>query len=727
VAGAFLKTKFYVADWLVEPELNCITRNKEAQHLEPKVMRVLLELASHPNQVLSKEELIRAVWPDTFVSDDVLTRCISVLRRAMNDSPQAPRVIQTIPKAGYRLVAEVHSPAAEEPAPAPPDPVPAPPDKELETRRSDPGVEDSPVQPPPDSILVHRRTLIWAGAIFLFLIAATLTWSTLAERRHARMTPAFRTLPLTSYAGEQSQPAFSPDGKRVAFVWTEENESAGKIYIKQLGSEALVRLTNLPEEEYSPVWSPDGRQIAFLARSDSDRGIYVVPSLGGPPRKIYTPRATVHWEQGALSWSPDGKSLLFPDIADSQVFSSIYQLALDTMKAQPVTYPPAQWEGDVNPHFSPDGKRIAFIRAIEGAVRDIYIMPASGGAAVHLTHDSRNVDSFAWASDGQSVLFSSDRGGKYALWQVSLRKPVPQRLPFGTEDAFQPAVAPAGDSLAYTESSAIWSIVNIGQDREDAVVSSTQQDSAPSFSPDGTRFAFQSWRSGNQEIWVASFDGTRLQQLTFLGDTLAGSPTWSRDGQQIAFDARPGGHSHIYIVPAAGGTPREITFGDANDILPRWSKDGHFIYFSSNRSGKWQIWKVRVNGGNPQPITASDGFVAAESVDGKWIYFAKNATPGIWRIPSSGGAEMRVLDQPRSGYWGYWSLTARGIYFLDLSHTKPAISIYDPRSGKISHFANLEHDPPPYSGISVYPNGPEVLITDERNAGSHITAVEGLP
>jgi DNA-binding winged helix-turn-helix (wHTH) protein len=116
---------FQLADWLVEPKLNCITKDGKVRHLEPKVMKVLVELASHPNQLLSKEELIEAVWPNTFIGDDVLTRCISVLRRVMDDTPQAARFIQTIPKAGYRLVAEVH-PVPSEPAGLPAIPKEAP-------------------------------------------------------------------------------------------------------------------------------------------------------------------------------------------------------------------------------------------------------------------------------------------------------------------------------------------------------------------------------------------------------------------------------------------------------------------------------------------------------------------------------------------------------------------------------------------------------------------------
>jgi len=96
-----------VGTWLVQPSLNTISQNGSRRQLEPKVMGVLLCLAGHVGETVSKEQLIKAVWPNTFVSDDVLVRCISELRRAFEDDPRESKFIQTIPKRGYRLLASV--------------------------------------------------------------------------------------------------------------------------------------------------------------------------------------------------------------------------------------------------------------------------------------------------------------------------------------------------------------------------------------------------------------------------------------------------------------------------------------------------------------------------------------------------------------------------------------------------------------------------------------------
>ena len=91
----------------VDPSLNSVTGPAGITRLEPKVMQVLVCLAEHAGEVVPKERLMRSVWPDTFVGDDVLTRCISELRRVFGDDVKEPRFIQTIPKSGYRLIAGV--------------------------------------------------------------------------------------------------------------------------------------------------------------------------------------------------------------------------------------------------------------------------------------------------------------------------------------------------------------------------------------------------------------------------------------------------------------------------------------------------------------------------------------------------------------------------------------------------------------------------------------------
>ena len=102
-----MKGDFRVGEWLVHPDLDRIESEEDSRSIQPRVMDVLVYLADHSGEVLSKELIIGTIWPETFVTDEVLTNAISELRRAFGDDAKHPRVIETIPRRGYRLIAEV--------------------------------------------------------------------------------------------------------------------------------------------------------------------------------------------------------------------------------------------------------------------------------------------------------------------------------------------------------------------------------------------------------------------------------------------------------------------------------------------------------------------------------------------------------------------------------------------------------------------------------------------
>ena len=706
-----MKGAFHIADWEVQPQVNQVRRADQSFHVEPKVMQVLVELASHSNEVLSKEQLIHAVWAGTFVSDDVLTRCISEIRRVLDDDARAPKFIQTIPKTGYRLIA----PVVYDPEPGP--------------RNGNHAAVASAASP----AVAQKRTapIGWLVAAFFAIAALSgyVLYRTLRQAAPAR-DDSYRTIPFTTYPGAQTQPSFSPDGNQVAFVWDDEKGGNQDVYVKMIGTETPLRLTSDMAEDYSPTWSPDGRSIAFLRYSDTDRGIYVLPALGGPARKVFSPVGVVEWERGALSWSPDGKTLIFPDGKSSHSPSAIYALDLESSKAHPITKPPSFWDGDASPQFSPDGSRIAFVRGIEGWVRDLYVTDASGGEPTRLTSDGRMVSTLSWTADGKDVVFSSNRGGKFSLWRIPATGGTPERLSVGTEDATGPAISRKGDHLAYVQGSSIWSIRRVDlkapKGAPTTILSSTQEDSAPKLSPDGTKVAFQSHRSGTQEVWVAGTDGSNPVKVTSFEKSLTGSPSWSPDGKQLAFDARPQGRSHIYAIQVDGGAPRALTQGDFNDILPNWSRDGKWIYFGSNRSGAWQIWKVPTTGGSPQQVTKNGGFVGQESYDGQWLYFAKSDAGGLYRVPVNGGDEQKILNEPRDGYWGYWCLVPNGIYYLDQTGAQMAVDFAGLNGEHPTKVHTLDRLLPPYAGLTVSPDERWLLFSDRVESDSHITLVDGF-
>jgi Tol biopolymer transport system component len=283
--------------------------------------------------------------------------------------------------------------------------------------------------------------------------------------------------------------------------------------------------------------------------------------------------------------------------------------------------------------------------------------------------------------------------------------------------------------MTVTNGYADWSIsaLDLGTTHapvENNILSSSEQDEAPSVSPTGEKLVFQSWRSGAQEIWLSDVAGKNPIQLTNAGAS-AGSPSWSPDGHWIAFDARPDSFAHIFIMDADGGAPKPLTQGKSNDVVPSWSADGKWIYFGSNRSGSWAIWRLAADGlGVPEQVTISEGMVAKASADGKWLYFTRFAEPGIFRQPIGGDHETKISEGPPADRQDYWAIGAKGIYTLQGNGKGYDVVLLNPDTGDLEVICSLAHSPTLFAGMALEPNDSRLILSEMNRAGSHITLVE---
>jgi Tol biopolymer transport system component/DNA-binding winged helix-turn-helix (wHTH) protein len=730
-----LRGDFRIGEWIIHPNVNSLERDGKVVHLEPKVMHVLRALASEPGEVVPRDRLRTAVWPDVFVGEDVLIRAISELRRAFSDDPRSPHTIETIPKVGYRLIVPVSGVSLSSPT-EPGSSIVQTAEVTESARAEAAGIAvagKAPAFAPPRSRIgaskFGPRLLLPAIAL---LVSAGVIWATFAIRSAYHSSNAAGTYisrPLTTYPGSELTATFAPDGSAIAFVWRKEAERHGHIYVKLLSSEAPVRLTAGSADEICPAWSPNGRWIAFIRHYDTRSVILIIPAEGGSEREVYQLPTNSVWEYGGLVWTPDGDNLIFPQRKTVEAPSQLVELSLNDRTVHTLTAPQQGWDGDWTPAISPDGTKLAFVRGAELFGREIYTMDLPNGPPHQLTHDGSLIVGLTWSADGSSLIFSSSRRGELSLWRISSRGGTPERLPVGGDDAYGPSIARRGNRLVYAQGSAAWKIIGTylgGKDREAEVeiLASSVQDASPHISPSGEKIAFQSWRSGSQEIWTSGIDGSNPVQLTSRG-AMAGSPAWSRDGQRIAFDARPDSFAHIYVIDATGGVARTITQGHYNDIVPAWSADGRWLYFGSNRSGSWQIWKVPSDASGPaEQVTTEGGMVARESDDGHWLYFTKYGESGIWRRATSGGPERKIFDGPPDGSQNYWTLGRTSLYSLSDRGGQFSLQRIDPETGHTQTVHDLKHDPTPFAGLSIAPDRKLIVFAELARASSDLTLVE---
>ncbi len=561
--------------------------------------------------------------------------------------------------------------------------------------------------------------------------------------QHQATTPTSRIIPFTTFSGVADQPAFSPDGNQIAFIWDGGNGENLDVYVKLIGAGAPLRLTTDPAEDISPAWSPDGRYLAFIRRTASENGIFIVPALGGSERKLGQTEPSLSrqaWSQCILNWSPDGKFLAVVDRASAQERYGIFLLSVENGEKQKLTSPPESSD-DIYPVFSPDGQTLAFIRSSRLNSEDLYLISLHGGKLRQLTADERLVHSPTWTADGREIVFSSNRGGGFSLWRVAVSGGAPERVAVTGQNAYSPAISRQGNRLAYNVSfldSNIWRLDRSSganqaadgrQNSPTRLISSTRQDHSPQFSPDGKKIVFASDRSGSDEIWVCESDGSHPTQLTFFEGPVNGTPRWSPDGQQIVFDARPAGNADIYVARAEGGKPRPLTQEPSHDVMPSWSRDGRWVYFCSNRSGAYQIWKTPSAGGQAIQVTKQGGFEAFESPDGELLYYTKGRGPGgIWQMTVAGGEERQAPELLGAGYWRYWAVQEEGVCFVaPVASARPVIKFFSFAMRRVTQLGVLERDPlqePP--GLTVSPDGRWVLYAQADQSISDIMLVENF-
>jgi serine/threonine protein kinase/Tol biopolymer transport system component len=572
------------------------------------------------------------------------------------------------------------------------------------------------------------RLALTLAAICAFIFATVLV---VRMRTNHPPEPAMQVVPFTGSSGLEDDLAFSPNGQQAAFTWDGETGGDAHVYIKLIGTGSALALSSEPGPDSSPAWSPDGRSIAYAHAADRME-ILTVPALGGAKRKVASIAAAApDGNSRVVTWSPDGSSLLVSNQESSQNPAAIFSLSLQDGRKRRLTSPPPSAWGDGDPELSPDGRTLAFIRWEKNSVGDIYTMPLEGGEPRRITSDGKRIGGLAWSADGKFIVFSSTRGALPGLWKVFLSGGTPPEQLAGVgADAWAPAISRLGNLLAYTHQSEnvnIWRVPgpdSSGPKTPLKFISSPRQQTSAVYSPDGNRIAFSSDRTGTFEIWAADSDGSHAVQLTSFAGPITGTPRWSPDGNWIAFDSRPGGHSAIFVISADGGEPRQVTDGTYDDIVPYWSHDGRQIYFSSSRSGAQQIWKIPAAGGSAVQVTHDGGFEASESPDGSWLYFSKPAG-GIWKMPLDSGEEKPVLTRHTGRYW---TLTRNGICFLDLSSTAhPSINLLDFTTGRIRNLGTL--DKPVdwgYSGLSVSADGKWIIYAQMDDLISQLMLVKNF-
>jgi Tol biopolymer transport system component len=228
------------------------------------------------------------------------------------------------------------------------------------------------------------------------------------------------------------------------------------------------------------------------------------------------------------------------------------------------------------------------------------------------------------------------------------------------------------------------------------------------YSPDGTKLAYDSFRSGDQEIWLCDAEGKGPKQLTSFGEASVGG--WSPSGDQIAFasSAAPGGDVDILVMDETGGFRSNLTSDEYGDGCPSWSVDGNWVYYHSMRADGTQIYKVPADGGPAEQLTEKGGLMPQIAEDGHVLFWRESR---IWRLSRDETEETVVSDKEVGNIFHWCPWRENIVYIVQNEEGESVIEMFNLRSGETRQLHSFDQGVEIGHGFTVSPDGQWILYT----------------
>jgi len=605
-----------------------------------KSMAVLLLLAERAGQVVGRDALLETVWAGTMPTDDVVTQAVALLRKALGDDRDAPVYVETIPKSGYRLLAAV----------------------EWLPQTDDPSAQHVGPQQATSHEAWWQRWRLTVIALAVAL-AFVLAW-VVADRRNVRAPAAVapaqpapasvdvaHTL-LTSRPGPETQPALSPDGALLAYAMPPGvADDAPAIFLQAAQPTPPRQLTTPPPgaSDHLPRWSPDGRQLLF-ARIDEQQGceLQLMSASGGATRMV----GRCERINGRYDWLPDGSGVIAGlEPAGEGRTAPLSILRFSDGQWRPLRYRIAAGDVDFDPHYSPDGRQLAFRRGLSNS--DLWTMPAAGGAPRRLTRLRGSISGWDWSADSRALLlgFVGNPPQLYRHELASGRTEALGRFPASGLDV-------AGDALVFAVDQMRTALYRYPLPMREggaaeALFASTGNDSLPSPSPDGRWLAFHSDRSREARLWLGEIGRPdQLRMIEGFAPVSRHPPQWSEDGDRLlaigeATDEAGTTQPRLYEIDAASGRTRMIAV-EAAPYFAQYLPQGRMLRVVDRGAGKLSLQVVA--GGRELARLDDVGEARFDPASGQILY-VRSDRPGLWRTGLDLRAPVLLAAAQPVAYW----------------------------------------------------------------------------
>lgn len=622
-----LKSAILIDNYRFYPDRHQLTCADRSVRLTPKACQVLEVLIRNAGQTVTRDHLMHTVWNNELASDELLTRAITDLRKAFNDSFRKPEYIQTVPKVGYLLLKTVKTQNEDE-----------------DQHEAD---ETADTKTAKTAGTKFNQQLIKLGLLTALLILIVATAAFFLNKQYpdsTAMAPQFpmgyQALPIRSNDGHDTAASVAPDGAFYTYTSRPEN-GQNRLMTRVLDSSYGVVLSPNDGSNYTTsAISHDGRTIAVVRYSEGDCGIYYIPAIGSALTKRLTD-CDPAWS--ALDWLPDGTSVAFTSTEKVNQAQPIRYIN-DAEETHDLTRPPAGAVDSI-PRFSPDGESIAFIRTLGNQQQ---LIVSNNGQETFVSDARGCCQGLDWLPDGKSLLVSRYTAGRSRLWVVNIQSEIWNLVPDSLDTA-EPVVDAHSGLVAFTRQTierSIWRrpIADI-QNQFAPFVFSARSDHSPAISPNRAELAFVSDRSGEDQLWIKNMvDGTE-RQLTNFTNVLLTRPSWSPDSQHLLVNAYSGADSYLYHIDLSKDDNNYTTVQISNHQARRghWRNNArNVVYFCQEKDAtQWDLCETLAE--SPNEVTLLETNIP-EAIDCTYITLDSNGKELLLYVPADNPSKLIAYD-----------------------------------------------------------------------------------
>ena len=644
--------------------------------LTPRLLDTLLYLVERAGQLLTKQELLEALWPNLVVEEHNLNKTISELRRVLGEKPGEHRFIVTKSGRGYRFVADV----AIEPRAA----------AEIELVQRDSTVDGTPVasapRVPANGALPsasRRRHLLWVTATLAIVIVGA-GLALVGTRAFGPREPDLRVTPWSSQRGGQRSAVWSPDARATAFVARASAGAPAQLYVRELDSSVSRPIIRLADADLGAAaqWTLDGK-ILFWDQSEDRSGLWSVSPVGaGASPELVAP---IDFDIALYGPSPsrvmdvtrDGTMIAsIGRTADGMV--GVFTATLPDAKLERYTPDPfaAQFTSNASfLRFSPDGKQLLLWWNARRGEEEAWLLPIPADASQpprrvleRLPAAPGGGSEFSWLPDSRHIVVSTGPGPPRTLYLADTQSGRFRQLSSGPNRPLAqvlPAVSPDGEKLLYIERRFDYDIVTLDL-RTAAVtplIATDDVDQTPAWAARTDALAYATFRTGASEIWLRQPPWPDRPLVT--ARDFRGRPTWglfvpdlSSDGARVIYhriEEPTIASASLWMSPVGGGAPQRLTNSSAFELGGVWSPDDDWVaYFATEVGSKPALMKVKTTGqAEPRTLLADAPafpWLPVWSPDGEWILLPSHGL--LVRADGTGtrklGIEIDFDMEPRS-------------------------------------------------------------------------------